>query len=670
MTTDRELRADETPLARSVRQQRAVAACENAGIHVVLAGAGVGKTYTITEELIPALVARGKRIVAQTFTVRAEANLKRAHAHASSAQLSISTTMGFFWARYRRSHPAERWLQVTEAALRLAAFATEPSGERRRDALTVVRQRLEAPGALPPRSSAYDEEAIAAYEHHKRYHGLYEGPDVRDWILASLDTFPDELIREGYSVLLVDEFPDSAPEERAFIEACAAARLEVYLFGDICQTLYGSLRDANWEWPHRLVASGRGHRHYLDVSRRAAAGPLASANGFIEKFLSDYGGIPMLGVRPGGRELDGAVLPDEGSVLSALQRSVVTVMDWSRGAPSRLDQVGHDQLLAKRIGLPSRLRPGESVLFLTARDEDTRKTAEAVTATGLEIHALRRGDSKREHRAFSLLFAIVDPEAACARAQGIRVGTGDGICLVLDELALRADAKPTAAERGKVKALLDELAKQGDDTKNFPQVIHTAKARVAEMASDTALSAFVTTASGFLERWEDRLRSFTSRPCPETAADLILFGAAALGFEGVTATGAAAGQTRTVVESTSTAWSLLRPLWRKLLVGRAVSSHAGLGSAVLRARIIHEERADLPGTQVDRGVGYVGTVHQLKGLEADYVVIVALGENRFPYQGTDTPEGRFVWHTALTRAGESIGYLLAEGNGLYLPKAS
>jgi len=49
-------------------------------------------------------------------------------------------------------------------------------------------------------------------------------------------------------------------------------------------------------------------------------------------------------------------------------------------------------------------------------------------------------------------------------------------------------------------------------------------------------------------------------------------------------------------------------------------------------------------------------------------VIVALGPDRFPYKGLDSPEGRFVWYVALTRAKFSLGYLLAEGNDLYLPR--
>jgi len=83
--------------------------------------------------------------------------------------------------------------------------------------------------------------------------------------------------------------------------------------------------------------------------------------------------------------------------------------------------------------------------------------------------------------------------------------------------------------------------------------------------------------------------------------------------------------------------------------------------------IAAEERADLPGERRDRAVIYVGTVYQLKGLEADHIVIASLGDGRFPYRGVDTPEDRFVWYVALTRAKKTLGYVLAPGNDLYLP---
>ena len=112
--------------------------------------------------------------------------------------------------------------------------------------------------------------------------------------------------------------------------------------------------------------------------------------------------------------------------------------------------------------------------------------------------------------------------------------------------------------------------------------------------------------------------------------------------------------------STGTFWSTL--------IHRAGRSPAALGRAILKAVVESGGADDLPGKVRTSAIVYVGTVHQLKGLEADHVVIAALDEGRFPHENEDSPEGRFVWYVALTRARTSLGYLLALGNSMYLPR--
>ncbi len=58
-------------------------------------------------------------------------------------------------------------------------------------------------------------------------------------------------------------------------------------------------------------------------------------------------------------------------------------------------------------------------------------------------------------------------------------------------------------------------------------------------------------------------------------------------------------------------------------------------------------------------------INQVKGMEFDHVIILALDPERFPYGGEDCEAERCRWWVALSRAIKSAAYLGVPGNGLY-----
>ena len=69
---------------------------------------------------------------------------------------------------------------------------------------------------------------------------------------------------------------------------------------------------------------------------------------------------------------------------------------------------------------------------------------------------------------------------------------------------------------------------------------------------------------------------------------------------------------------------------------------------------------------VARGpVLYVAVINQVKGMEFDHVIILALDPGRFPYGGEDCEAERCRWWVALSRAIKSAAYLGVPGNDLY-----
>lgn len=644
-------------LARSAAQQRAIASCDTDGIHVVRAGAGVGKSFTIVELLVPRLLAQGHRVLVSSFTRRATANLGALDGlrRAYPGQLTIATTQGFFFGQYRKRHPERRWVSTTEAALRLASLRADPHGQVLHHARVSVEQA--ADGGSPP--EAISRELLARFEAYKATRGLYDGSNVREWLAREVEELARDLAADGLDVYIGDEVPDSDPIERRFIEALAEAGVEVYLVGDPCQTLYMSLRTADPLWFSRLVRSGVAHEHCMTVNRRSLAEPLRTANEFTVRWLRDYGGQPMWGVRPGGRGLEGLELSGQGEVLSALQRAAIAVTGLSRAAKATEDVGAAAPDLAHTLGLPRRIGPGETVLILTARDHDTKLIAEAIGRTGLEVQALRRGDNSRGNRRLAVALALVDPEGTAVRSLGVQARPADAVCLLLGELARgKAIGVPRSGNEA-VAQVLDDLAAQAQYASALPAVIRVASRLVADVADRESLAPWAKACSDFLDRWPELLERWRRRGDLAGARNLLGYGLPLLGIGALVADGTDRDLDGEAKRRPPNFWTTL--------IARAGRSPGELAHAILHAVVAHSEADDLPGSQHDRALVYVGTVFQLKGLEADYVVIASLDTGRFPHKENDTPEGRFVWYVALTRAKRSLGYALAPGNGLYLP---
>nr|WP_325048789.1 ATP-dependent helicase [Amnibacterium setariae] len=286
-------------------QQRAAAEALTGSV-CVLAGAGTGKTRTITHRIAYG-VATGvfppKRVMALTFTTRAAAELRARLAALGAPGIAARTfhsaalaQLNHFWPLLMNS-PAP---SILDGKARLVARAAEglrlrlgPAGLK--DAAAEIEFRktsamgfdryavVAADRALP---DGLDVDAMI--ELQERYETLKDEQrliDFEDVLLATTGMIESEPevateIREQYRFFTVDEYQDVSPAQQGLLEAWLGDHTDVCVVGDASQTIY-SFAGAQNEYLLRFGERPGAAVVRLEHNYRSVDGVVRAANALM-----------------------------------------------------------------------------------------------------------------------------------------------------------------------------------------------------------------------------------------------------------------------------------------------------------------------------------------------------------------------------------------------------
>lgn len=250
-------------------EQRQIAECLRGPV-VVLAGAGTGKTRTITHRIAHGVrtgVYAPDRVLAVTFTRKAaaemQARLRALGAEGVRAQTfhgAALAQLGFFWPQLIGGSAP----QVLGGKIQTVSQAADSLGlnlnkETLRDIAAEIEWRKvsmlslegyaaklqqETPGARPVPSGVSAEQLLAVQE---RYGSLLEErrqidfEDVLILMTGMLESEPRAAVqlRERYRFFTVDEYQDVSPLQHALLRSWLGERDDICAVGDASQTIYG-----------------------------------------------------------------------------------------------------------------------------------------------------------------------------------------------------------------------------------------------------------------------------------------------------------------------------------------------------------------------------------------------------------------------------------------------
>ncbi|HET8641992.1 MAG TPA: ATP-dependent DNA helicase UvrD2 [Pseudonocardiaceae bacterium] len=230
----------------------------------VLAGAGTGKTRTITQR-IAHLVRSGHvapgQVLAVTFTARAAGELRNrlrvlgvSGVQARTFHAAALRQLRYFWPRVVGDEP---W-RLVEHKLRLVGQAAHDAGRQvdvdaLRDLATEIEwakaslvspQNYAAAAAAAHRDTPAPVEQVAAiyagYELVKTEARTLDFDDLLLYVCAALEDHADVAteFRDRYRCFVVDEYQDVTPLQQRVLDAWLGGRDDVTVVGDANQTIY------------------------------------------------------------------------------------------------------------------------------------------------------------------------------------------------------------------------------------------------------------------------------------------------------------------------------------------------------------------------------------------------------------------------------------------------
>ncbi|SNR86359.1 DNA helicase-2 / ATP-dependent DNA helicase PcrA [Haloechinothrix alba] len=254
---------DGGPLSGLDPEQRAAATAPRGPV-CVLAGAGTGKTRTITHR-IAYLVRQGHvsagQVLAVTFTARAAGELRNRLRHlgvegaqARTFHAAALKQLRYFWPRVVGEEPWE----LLDGKLKLVGQAAHRVGvSTERDVLRDVASEIEWSKASLvgvedyaavtarlrrdlPAPAAKIGEVYAAYEELKSSRRLLDFDDLLLHTTAAIEQHRSvaEEFRQRYRCFVVDEYQDVTPLQQRLLEAWLGGRDDITVVGDANQTIY------------------------------------------------------------------------------------------------------------------------------------------------------------------------------------------------------------------------------------------------------------------------------------------------------------------------------------------------------------------------------------------------------------------------------------------------
>ncbi len=282
----------------NAEQRRAVEAVR--GPLCILAGAGSGKTTTITHRIANQVVSgefRPSELLAVTFTDRAAGELRGRLEQLGVTGVRASTfhSAALSQLRYFRPDQVGRILASKALVLRQLAnalprpFRFRPAGDLATE-IEWARNRRIAPGRYldsldgraPPIPADLMLRVYERYERRKREQGLI---DFEDLLERAIEIFDDGLaaaeFRERYAAFTVDEYQDVNLLQQTLLERWLGSRDDLCVVGDDYQSIYGftgasaaHLLSVAERFPHatviRLEENYRSTPQVLELANRLA----------------------------------------------------------------------------------------------------------------------------------------------------------------------------------------------------------------------------------------------------------------------------------------------------------------------------------------------------------------------------------------------------------------
>jgi DNA helicase-2/ATP-dependent DNA helicase PcrA len=321
----------------------------------VLAGAGTGKTRTITRR-IAHLVRNGHvapgQVLAVTFTARAAGELRTRlrvlgvdGVQARTFHAAALRQLRYFWPRVVSEEP---W-QLLEGKLRVVGQAAHRAGadtdsESLRDLASEIewaKASLVTPRGYPaeaaracrdvPADAALIAKVYAGYEKLKVSAQLLDFDDLLLHTAAVLEGHPEvaEEFRERYRCFVVDEYQDVTPLQQRVLDAWLGERDDLTVVGDANQTIYtfaGATPRYLLDFPRRFPEATvvRLQRDYRSTPQvvSAANAVISAARGQVASTRLRLVGQQEPGPEPAFAEYDDE--PSEASAVAASIRRMIT----------------------------------------------------------------------------------------------------------------------------------------------------------------------------------------------------------------------------------------------------------------------------------------------------------------------------------------------------------
>jgi len=311
----------------------------------ILAGAGTGKTRTITSRIAHA-VATGAvpagQLLAVTFTARAAGEMRGrlrelgvVGVQARTFHAAALRQLGYFWPRVVGGSPP----QIVDSKLRLVGQACsrlglptdrtslrDLSGEIEWAKATLVQPAGYAAAAAKagretPREPAQVAAVYEAYQAATSRAGLVDFEDLLLLTAAAIEDHRDvaEEVRSRYRHFVVDEYQDVNPLQQRLLEAWLGGRDDVCVVGDAAQTIYtftGASPSYLIDFPRRYPGASvvRLERDY-----RSTPQVVTLANRVLEAGSAPAGTrLRLVGQRPNGPEPRFAEYDDEPAEAAAV----------------------------------------------------------------------------------------------------------------------------------------------------------------------------------------------------------------------------------------------------------------------------------------------------------------------------------------------------------------
>ncbi|MQA63338.1 MAG: AAA family ATPase [Actinophytocola sp.] len=335
-------------------EQRAAASAPRGPV-CVLAGAGTGKTRTITHR-IAYLVQSGQvapgQVLAVTFTARAAGEMRsrlRAlgveGAQARTFHAAALRQLHYFWPRVVGGRP---W-QLMDRTLRMVGRAANRVGvdtevETLRDLATEIEwakasligaDDYPAAAARLHRDTSEPPERVAeVYRTYEKLKSDDQALDFGDLLLQTTAALEEhsavgEEFRDRYRCFVVDEYQDVTPAQQRLLDAWVGERDDLTVVGDVNQTIYSfggasprPMLDFTRRFPEATVVR-------LERDYRSTPQVVSLANKVIAAARSRPAGsrLRLIGQRADGPEPRFAEFDDEHQEAAAVARRIRELLD-------------------------------------------------------------------------------------------------------------------------------------------------------------------------------------------------------------------------------------------------------------------------------------------------------------------------------------------------------